>query len=308
MNKLGIIVAAYNAEKFIEQCILSFLNNTSLFETGLIIVNDGSTDSTLNLLNKYRDFDNIIILSKENGGLSSARNVGIDYAKGRFQYISFLDADDYISSDYIEIINSKVDADIDIIEFNITRFGGRKNVSINPSLGLECQVLIDENILLQVFSIGLWFSVARVYSIRLFDDLSFPNGKNYEDVYLVPQLYLKSSKLLSLNDHLYFYRDNPDGITRNATSKNVKDIISAVDFLCNYNLSNELSSTFKKSTFKSVIYVLSRLPNILPDVKVVNLIRNKFDVSYSVIYINFIINKIRYISYLLLKRLAPYVR
>lgn len=295
--KLAIIVAAYNAESFIDECICSFLNNSNNEEAILVVVNDGSKDNTLDKIKNYQHIDNIVVLSKENGGLSSARNYGIDYVRNKCTHISFLDSDDYIANDYIDSFISIVNdvKNIDIIEFNLTRFGVLSDKEINISLNIDKSVEIDEFLLSKIYDKGLWFAVSRIYSIRLFDELYFPYGKHYEDVILIPQLYYKAKTLFSLNKSLYFYRDNPDGITRNASLNNVKDIISAVDFLCEYNVSENLSLNFKKSTYNTVIYVLVRVDMLLPPRFIVNDISRKFNVNLLFLYGRYLLDKTKYV-------------
>lgn len=116
MNKknafvITVIIPAYNCDKFIERCISNLLRE-SLNQIEILVINDGSSDKTLEKLEKYSE--KIKIISKPNGGVSSARNVGIKNASGR--YITFLDADDEIPSGvlskYIEIINNNSDMEL----------------------------------------------------------------------------------------------------------------------------------------------------------------------------------------------------
>ena len=97
---ISIIVPVYNVEKYLKKCLDSILSQTyKNFE--VIIVNDGSPDNSQKIIDEYKKKDKrIIVLEKENGGLSSARNYGIEHANGK--YISFVDADDYIEKDYVE--------------------------------------------------------------------------------------------------------------------------------------------------------------------------------------------------------------
>ena len=103
--KLSIIVTIYNREKYLEKCINSILNQTfNSFE--LILVNDGSTDRSADICDKYANLDSRVrVIHKKNGGVSSARNVGIDNSNG--EYIGFVDSDDYIKDDMYEIMYTK---------------------------------------------------------------------------------------------------------------------------------------------------------------------------------------------------------
>ena len=99
-DKISIIVPIYNMEKYLNKGVNSIINQ-SYENLEIILVNDGSTDDSLNICNKFKKKDKrVVVLKKENGGLSSARNYGIEHANGK--YISFVDADDYIEKDYIE--------------------------------------------------------------------------------------------------------------------------------------------------------------------------------------------------------------
>ncbi|WP_305373379.1 glycosyltransferase family 2 protein [Photobacterium leiognathi] len=101
MFKLSIILAAYNVEQYIDEAIESYLDQEKDWSQ-LIIVNDGSTDSTKCKIEKYITAkNNIVILNKINGGLSSARNYGIEYALDNSEYISFFDGDDILTNDYL---------------------------------------------------------------------------------------------------------------------------------------------------------------------------------------------------------------
>ena len=104
---VSIIVPVYNSEKYVERCILSILNQTySIIE--LILINDGSTDSSLNILDEYSRKDNrIILVNKENEGVSASRNLGIEIATGK--YLMFIDNDDFVEPSYVETYVSEIE-------------------------------------------------------------------------------------------------------------------------------------------------------------------------------------------------------
>ena len=107
MVKVSIIIPVYNVEKYISKCLDTLVNQT-LEEIELIVVNDGSTDESENIIMKYKEKypDKILYLKKNNGGLSDARNYGVNYAKGEF--IAFLDSDDYVELDTYEKVKSVI--------------------------------------------------------------------------------------------------------------------------------------------------------------------------------------------------------
>ena len=115
MIKISVVVAIYNVEKYLEKCIQSIIFQTYK-NIEIILVNDGSTDNSLNICKKYKSEDSrIIIINQENQGVSVARNNGIDRASG--EYILFVDGDDYLRTDIIEKLLNNAD-DNDIIAVN----------------------------------------------------------------------------------------------------------------------------------------------------------------------------------------------
>ena len=99
---VSVIVPVYNVERYVQQCLESLVNQT-LKEIEIIIVNDGSTDGSAEICNKYAKMDSrIVYITKENGGLSEARNVGLKYASA--DYIGFVDSDDYVDLDFFKVL------------------------------------------------------------------------------------------------------------------------------------------------------------------------------------------------------------
>ena len=131
MAKISVIIPVYNCEKFIEKCLQSLVNQT-LTDIEIILVNDGSTDNSQKIIEKFSD-TRIKLINKKNGGQSSARNVGLDVANG--EYIGFIDSDDWVDSDFFEKLYNtakKYNADIamtDFIRIGPTKYKKRLNIS-----------------------------------------------------------------------------------------------------------------------------------------------------------------------------------
>ncbi|MDE6626978.1 MAG: glycosyltransferase [Lachnospiraceae bacterium] len=121
MIKVSVIIPIYNVEKYIEECLLSAMRQT-LKEIEIICVNDGTRDDSMQIVRRYAEEDErIVIIDKENGGLSSARNAGIKAAQG--EYLYFLDSDDYIAENMLEVLFSECDRDnLDVIYFDAEAF------------------------------------------------------------------------------------------------------------------------------------------------------------------------------------------
>lgn len=125
MKKISVIVPVYNVEKYIEKCIRSIMEQI-LEEIEIIVVNDGSTDNSYEIIKEYLKIDNRIkLVNKKNGGLSSTRNIGINYSKG--EDITFVDEDDYIDKEmYNEILNIMIRGDSDMCVCNFKKIYSNK--------------------------------------------------------------------------------------------------------------------------------------------------------------------------------------
>ncbi|REC95752.1 glycosyltransferase family 2 protein [Kushneria indalinina] len=237
---LSIIVAAYNVEKYIGEALLSVLDQIDK-RVEVIVINDGSRDNTLGEIESiYASHplgQQLHIISQPNSGVSEARNAGLKVIKGR--YVAFLDGDDHLLPHYyeklLEILN-RGDCEPDIIEFNAIRFSHLKNGNHQAASLFKTNVCgnyycnSDEDVVSKIFSHAYWFPWARIYKSELFEDVQFPPGKSYEDMMLIPQLYLRATCITGIDEALVGYRVNPEGITKNPSSKDLTDIESVIDY------------------------------------------------------------------------------
>ena len=198
---LQIIIPAYNVEKYIEECIDSILNQKINYKILVIIINDGSTDNTGELLRKYSNISNIRIISQKNFGISEARNQGLKeiYAK----YIMFLDSDDILLKDSINnLLDFGLKNNLDIVEggyysyINGNLIGGRTHIdSINSN---------------QLFG----FPWGKIIRNKIFNNLKFPLKTQYEDSIFSYLIYPQNFKCGTIKEYVYGYRVNPNSITR----------------------------------------------------------------------------------------------
>lgn len=219
MNKiLTIIVPVYNGERFIESCLSSLVTQLR-DEVEIIVVNDGSTDATGHIIKtKFQAFfngGNLIYLATQNGGVSAARNLGLERAVG--EYVAFVDADDIINANYVTTI---LDATVDspsIIEF------GYRTIDQNGKL-LKDRCFAHTRfgrhaagtVLNTVFAACLWYPFLRVIRRELFNDIRFPVGVRFcEDLMTLVTVYKKAGVIYTLASVLYDYRINPAGATLN---------------------------------------------------------------------------------------------
>lgn len=201
---VSIIVPIYKVEPYLQRCLDSIVNQTYT-NLEIILVDDGSPDGCPQICDEYATRDKrIVVIHKENGGLSSARNAGLDVCKG--EYISFVDSDDWVEKNYIEsllYIAIKENADITIGENFISR---NKNISINKSYNTKVYISKDAIFhLLKNNHIAFTVSWGKLYKRELFSSLRFPIGKYHEDEFTTYILFYNSKKIAYTSEILYYY-------------------------------------------------------------------------------------------------------
>jgi glycosyltransferase involved in cell wall biosynthesis len=222
---LSIIVPIYNVEDYLEQCVNSILNQPYTdFE--LILVDDGSPDNCGAICDAYALKDQRIkVIHKKNGGLSSARNAGIDIAKG--EYFSFIDSDDFISKDYyqmnMEYLMTHPQTNILILQ--VCHYDNEKNeVVINKKRELICKMDIINYMLSMDYIGAAWINI---YKRDIFNQLRYPEGKIFEDGYILTEIVEKASVVFITDIGLYYYRKRNNSIMqKKKTMNNWCDILS----------------------------------------------------------------------------------
>lgn len=208
--KISVIVPVYNVEPFLEECLDSILNQT-LKDMEIICVNDGSTDNSLTILERYAKKDKRVqVISKENGGVSSSRNAGLAVARG--EYVSFIDSDDFIEPQMLEMLYAKAketDADIAITDLylydNKTKETSDdfRDQLLYLRLKNKVVTLMEEPELISC--IAVW---DRIYKRSLIfqPDLRFAEGLVYEDHLFTVQALVRAHRIIVLPEKLYYYR------------------------------------------------------------------------------------------------------
>jgi glycosyltransferase involved in cell wall biosynthesis len=236
MAILSIIVPVYNVESYLEKCIESILNQT-FKDFELILVNDGSTDKSFKIIKKYSRIDNRIrYITKKNGGLSDARNTGIELATGN--YITFVDGDDYIEQHAYELMFdsiAKSGAEIttcgrfDIIDGKKHKKFCLSNEQSWTSNEAIRKLLMDDSIDSSVCD--------KIFKKDLFKEVKFPYGKLSEDLFVTVKLIQKANKVHHIGKPLYNYNHRDGSITKSEFKKNHLDALEAVkkmeDFFLN---------------------------------------------------------------------------
>ena len=207
---ISIIVAAYNIEELIGKCIESLCEQTYR-DVEILLIDDGSTDRTGEICDKYAETDQRIrCFHKENRGLSSTRNYGIEKAKGT--YVTFVDGDDWVSRDYIELLYQNLtreNADLSIIGYSLIWGNGSvlKKTNEDDYLVLNTRDAIHELFVQQRVTC---MSCSKLYRIELFNDISFPEGEVFEDTAIALDIFKKCKTVVYSGKSAYYYyqRDN----------------------------------------------------------------------------------------------------
>jgi len=221
-NKLiSIIVPVYKVEPYLHRCVDSILNQTYK-NMEIILVDDGSPDRCGEICDEYAKKDNRIkVIHKENGGLSEARNFGIDIAKGR--YISFLDSDDWIHKKYISELYKlliKTNADISACDFLRTKTEDVPKIEkgiIHEFTNIEALEQFTDKFYVQM--VVTW---GKLYKRELFDHIRFPVGRLHEDEFTTYKLIYKAKKIVLTNSKMLYYWQRSDSIMRSGFNLNQK--------------------------------------------------------------------------------------
>lgn len=235
--QVSIIVPVYNVELYLEKCLLSLVNQ-SLQNIEILVVNDGSTDGSQLIIDKFQqDYpDKIFGFYKENGGLSDARNFGLEKAKG--QFIGFVDSDDYVTSSmFDEMYHLAKKHSAEMVICNIQKVDTLGNVTqqLSQLPGFPEKIVLENH--LSVFSDISYFACNKLFARELFKEKRFVKGIHFEDIDLIPKVLLDCTVVAFTPEYHYQYLEREDSISKSHTLKGL-DILKAVESVgAYYNLS-----------------------------------------------------------------------
>lgn len=217
--KLSIIIAAYNVEKYIEKCIYSCVQqeyDNNFYE--IIVVNDGSTDKTLEILNKLKgEIDNLKIFHQKNAGLGASRNKGLKECRG--EYVWFIDGDDYIKENILKEIIFEINKnDLDTLVLNYSVVDAEYNIT---SSNLNNLFGTNDIITGSVFyknNYSKSYSWLFVFKRSLFDngEINFKERINMQDSEILPKLMINTHRLSFLKTSSYYYVQHDDSFTNSS--------------------------------------------------------------------------------------------
>ena len=261
--KISVIVPVYNVEQYLSRCMNSIINQ-SYSDIEIILIDDGSTDSSGQICDDYARSDNRIkVIHKKNGGLSDARNVGLDVACGEF--IAFVDSDDFIHKDMFNILLNKMNKyECDIVESGFIKVYENQKINEEEFINDKESIYNREEAMVSTIMDHHCrnFVVNKLYKRKLWDGIRFPYGEFFEDVSTTYKVINKCSKLIKIEQPLYYYIQRYGSITNSDFSiKKLNDHIKALDEMMEFieiEQPNFIPITSIKY-FSTIIYYLQEL-------------------------------------------------
>lgn len=253
MNDLiSVVVPVYNVENYLERCLDSLVNQTYK-NLEIILINDGSSDNSLSICQKYAEKDKRVkVYSQENSGLSSARNKGVSLASGK--YIGFVDSDDVISLKmYENLYKVMIENDSEIGLCDFVCFSEKPLFDdvftyekMNRIKALE-NLMIDRNITSH--------AVDKLYLKSLFDNTKYPIGQKFEDISTTFKLFMKANNIVYIPHALYGYYQRTGSITGSYSKSSTIDFINAVNNRYSelYNFDKKLNIYLDMNRVNSVL-------------------------------------------------------
>lgn len=223
------------------KCIESLINQdivSDFFE--IIIVNDGSTDSTVDIAELHaKENKNIIVITQSNKGIGAARNAGIRTAKGK--YLMFVDSDDYLEKNVLSLLTDKIESNkLDVLRFNYLTVDENfvdlpKKKNSTYSVNWEEEILNGEDFLTDKLGWGCyaWLYILNTYFIK-HNDLYFNEQIIFEDVEWLVRVLMKSHRVMPFNKHVYYYVHRKGSVTQSLIPENKKRIISDKIYIVNF--------------------------------------------------------------------------
>lgn len=301
---ISVVVPVYNVEQYLEKCVNSIINQTYK-NLEIILVDDGATDSSGNMCDQLAKSDSrITVYHKENGGLSDARNYGVERATG--DYIGFVDSDDYIDSEMYEKLYEAIKKEnVDVAECNLKIiYPDRKELFTEQNY---YNVRTKEEYLEEYLKIEKIFGSACVRLIKsnIAKKLKFPVGKLYEDTYYAYDLIEKVDRYVIMNSPYYNYLMRENSITNTKFNPRIFDLIEIVEKFHKMTYKNYSSLTEAADCRKMYAY-FSVLNSILLEDEFKNnsyypKIINYFKKNYMSLLKNTYINRNRKLSVILIK-------
>ncbi len=260
---ISIIVPVYNVEKYIEKCLESIMSQSySDFE--VLVIDDGSTDDSGMIADRCAERDpRITVFHKDNGGLSDARNYGIDRAKG--EYFCFIDSDDWIEHDYLEELMNLLTTERACIAIcaYMRNPGDEEPQNVqNPGINCETGIEAIDNLYGEHYGeyVVAW---NKLYRRQIFNDIRYPKGMIHEDEAICGEIYCRASRVVRTEKILYNYRvNNSSSIMSERYSLKRLDILKALEMRMDTYKREGLQKYYEKDSFKYLYKILLNIDEI----------------------------------------------
>lgn len=266
-SRISVIIPIFNVERYLAQCLDSVIHQT--YENlEIILVNDGSTDSCPQICEVYAARDErIILIHKENGGLSDARNAGLEIATGDF--IAFVDSDDAVSADFLQLLFDTLNKNhVDIAECEFYKFETTLDLPASSSIDRSVEMYPTEKALELLMKEKLKQMVwNKLYRKMTIGACRFPVGKINEDEFWTYKVFGDAQKIVKVSDVLYFYRQQPSSIMGKKYSLKRLDGLQALQERIAYMRENfpRLENLAIKSYGTAAMWQYQQISN-LPDI------------------------------------------
>ncbi len=225
---ISIVLPVYNVEKYVAEALQSLLAQ-SYQNLQIIVINDGSTDNSENIIQTFTD-PRIEIYKKENGGLSSARNEGIRHATG--EYLCFIDSDDIIHPQFIEIlVKTALETNAQLVRIGLENFYKNNPTYEKLDIKNSATYTVIKSTAEAVYDlynketlVATTCAVTKLYARSIYKNIHFPENKLHEDVAVALSVVLEAKKIAEVKQNLYFYRHNPNSIMHTPSWKHTDGI------------------------------------------------------------------------------------
>lgn len=229
---VSVIIPVYNVESFLIRCVKTVAEQ-DFDDLEILLIDDGSTDKSGEICDKLAESDSrISVIHKENGGLSSARNCGIDNAVG--EYLMFVDSDDYIERDMISKLYGTLSAmggEMAVCGINNIYEDGSENEKLNSENPIKERCMSKREFCGALVRSGGWYYITacnKLYKKELFDGLRFREQKLHEDEFIVHHIAWRCNKIACISERLYNYVSRRESITKSVYSPKRLDAIEAM--------------------------------------------------------------------------------
>lgn len=257
--RFSFIVPVYNVEQYLKECLDSLINQKYNGKYEIVVVNDGSKDNSLQIINEYKKNNSelIKVTNQTNKGLGGARNTGIKEANG--EWVIFIDSDDFVDVNLLNIVDaelSQIKSNKDIILFNYYRLKNDGSLELGMSFDSDFVSKMEEKERIFRAPVTAWGKIINK-KIFLDNDLWYPEHRYFEDIAIFPQLCECIDHIGILNVPLYYYRQRDYSITNDSNVEKIYDIVSDIEDVYLFFLKrNEISRLYNEIEYFAIIHIL----------------------------------------------------